>query len=1160
MRVIIGIAASLLVILCLSLFVLPFTLTVFLILTIGSFIAFHLSQNPAGVSRALAHVQSLSAAAPKFWPPRPEEEATTRRTTAKPSSPTYQPKLTDSIKERGKENINNFVRSTLKPRRFGNVVESSEFHGKSPQQSQSWVPLKNSTAANFSTWSPRPATDKSEGFNFSTGYNFDNKLSFSRLPLSPIYPPNKSIDSPELDLSSTMLRFNSGQDSLLHPSMHYPTHQPDLVASPGLLPSVSWLKDGGLSSPRHRRGLPRVQSPVMVKIASLFPDRPASPLFRKLASENDKQKASSADKVIMAIKLRQKRTAQDANTESGSPIAPSDVRSESKRRKLESTYGKDVARSDIDMDLDPMPRRKHTDRVFWPSRYGITSPTPRNPIVSSFSSSRKSQSTLKRRMDTSSIEVEEEEGVSPIKKKAHPQASQQSPGLQSPSKRTSANQPRTPGFSSIRSGGRALYLEKNTGLPAAGSPCKEAGTTPQKSSLKGKLFTPKRTSFAPRVDTPGDYTAADNKEDRAQARQRGSYLKEMLMQETEEGTSKDGDSTVSAPKTNALFTGAAVTTTTASNPLTTFSIGSLPKSTASTTSVAPSVLSSTATTSSGGTPALGIPSTSVQKTSDNPLLSSSDKQKLTATSSEKTVKFGNPAAAQLNLSSSASAAASVGTTPQKSGETALGFKLPSAPSIGNGLLKIQATLPSFTLGANPLGTSLSSALGGTQVDAKVQSLSTNNNAVTTSRAGAGGLVKTTHPGTLSAPISGGFTASGAAAPIFGGFSTTAAPATSTLTTTSSIKTQFAPAFGGPGAASGVQSSAGTTPGKPSSQAQAGGFQFGQTLGGSTSIPAGGLSFGNTKTSSVPGGLATPFQATAQTSAPASTVNKQMSSTPAPNTTAPSAKQGGGPQFPPIFGQQAATKPAGANGPGQGGPSFGSNTSQPAAGGFTFGQSVSSATTAAAPPAFNFGGSTPTPTSSTSSLFSSAPATPFGASKPASAVGSNLFGSTPAQNQTPLGGAPTNTSTMFGGAKATPQKPAFGATNNTSMFGAGSTPGATSAPKPAFGNPTATLTPFGSSQSQLPPPAAASPFQFGSSQPKAPTQPAATGGFNFGGQATPQKPVGFGASAPAPASNNGFQFGQTQPSSGAATQSNFFGGSTGKKSRAFILVEVLWSSG
>lgn len=86
------------------------------------------------------------------------------------------------------------------------------------------------------------------------------------------------FSSPELDLSSTMLRFNSGQDSLLHPSMHYPTHQPDLVASPGLLPSVSWLKDGGLSSPRHRRGLPRVQSPVMVKIASPFPDRPASPL------------------------------------------------------------------------------------------------------------------------------------------------------------------------------------------------------------------------------------------------------------------------------------------------------------------------------------------------------------------------------------------------------------------------------------------------------------------------------------------------------------------------------------------------------------------------------------------------------------------------------------------------------------------------------------------------------------------------------------------------------------------------------------------------------------------------------------------------------------------------------------------------------------------
>lgn len=194
MRVIIGIAASLLVILCICLLVLPFTLTVFLVLTIGSFIAFHLSQNPAGVSRALAHVQSLSAAAPKFWPPRPEEEATTRRTTDKPSSPTYQPKLTDSIKERGKENINNYVRSTLKPRRFGNAVESSEFHGKSPQQSQSWVPLKNSTAANFSTWSPRPATDKSEGFNFSTGYNFDNKLSFSRLPLSPIYPPNKSID------------------------------------------------------------------------------------------------------------------------------------------------------------------------------------------------------------------------------------------------------------------------------------------------------------------------------------------------------------------------------------------------------------------------------------------------------------------------------------------------------------------------------------------------------------------------------------------------------------------------------------------------------------------------------------------------------------------------------------------------------------------------------------------------------------------------------------------------------------------------------------------------------------------------------------------------------------------------------------------------------
>lgn len=565
------------------------------------------------------------------------------------------------------------------------------------------------------------------------------------------------------------------------------------------------------------------------------------------------------------------------------------------------------------------------------------------------------------------------------------------------------------------------------------------------------------------------------------------------------------DSTVSAPKTNALFTGAAATTTTtASNPLTTFSIGSLPKSTASTTSAAPSVLSTTATTSSGGTSALGILSTSVQKTSDNPLLSSSDKQKLTATSSEKTVKFGNPAAAQVNLSSSASAAASVGTTPQKSGEMALGFKLPSAPSTGNGLLKVQATQPSFTLGGNPLGTSLSSALGGTQVDAKAQSLSANNNAVTTSRAGTGG------PGTLSAPISGGFTASGAAAPIFGGFLTTAAPATSTLTTTSSTKTQFAPAFGGPGAAFGVQTGAGTTPGKPSSQAQAGGFQFGQTLGGSTSIPAGGLSFGNTKTSSVPGGLATPFQAAAQTSAPASTVNKQMSSMPAPNTTAPSAKQGGGPQFPPIFGQQAATKPAAANGLGQGGPSFGSNTSQPSAGGFTFGQSVSSATTAAAPPAFNFGGSTAAPTSSSSSsVFSSAPATPFGVSKPASAVGSSLFGSTPAQNQTPLGGASTNTTTMFGGAIATPQKPAFGATNNTSMFGVGSTPGATSAPKPAFGNPTATLTPFGSSQSQLPPPAAASPFQFGSSQPKAPTQPAATGGFNFGGQATPQKNTGFG---------------------------------------------------
>nr|XP_054768968.1 mucin-5AC-like [Lytechinus pictus] len=1173
MRVVIGIAALVLIILYLFLLVLPFTLTVFFVITVGSFIAFHLSQNPVCASRILSHVRTLSTTAPKFWRTRPEEEATTSRASEKSLSPAYQPKLTDSIKERGKENIVNYVRPTLKPRRFRTAVETSEFQGKSPHQTQqNWVPLKNSTAANFSTWSPRQAT---EGFNFSTGYSADDKFSFSRLPLSPIYPPNKSVDSPELDSSTTMLRFNSGQDSLLHPSMHYPTHQPDLVTSPGLLPSVNWLKDGGMSSPRQRKGLPRVQTPVMVKIACPLPDRPASPLFRKLASESDKQKSSSADKVIMAIRQRQKRTVHDANSETNSPIAPSDVRSESKRRKLESTSSKDTGRSDMDIDLDinPLPRRKQTDRIFRPSRFGITSPTPRNPIVSSFSSSKKTQATLKRRIDTSSVEVEEEEGVSPIKKKAHPQTSQQSPRLQSPSKRI--NPPSTPGLLAGRSGIRALFLEKNTGLSE--SPSKDAGTTPQKSNLKGKLFTPKRTSFVPRVDTPGEYTAADTKEDRAQARQRGSYLKEMLMQETEENPSKGADSTGSAQETNTLFTGTTATAA-SSNPLPTLSIGSLTKSTASTTSAAPAALSTITSISSGGTSALGILSTSTQNTSSNPLLSTSDKQKLTATSSEKTISFGNPTAQQLNLSSSASAS-SAGTS-QKSGEASVGFKLPSATSAGISL----GTQPSLSLGANPVCLGLSSALGGTQVDAKAPSLSTNNNAVA-----APSEVKTTQPQTTSASISGGFTVGGAAT-MFSGPLTTSAPATSTSTSTTSTKPQFPSIFGGLGASSGAQGSAGSTPGKPSSQAPAGGFQFGQTTIGSTPTTSGGLSFGNSKTSSVPSGLATPFQAAAQTSAPASTVNKSMFSMSAPNTTAPSATQNGGPQFPPIFGKQTTattskasgigqgalfgsttSKPSvgatgisqgtpfgstmsqpsvGATGISQGTPTFGSATSQPPTGGFKFGQSVNSAPATAPPPAFNFGGSSAAQTSSStssSSMFGSAPAPSFGVSKPGSGVGSSIFGAAPATNQTPLGSAPANASTMFSGATTTPQKPAFGATSNSSMFG--NSAGAP-ASKPAFGNPTATVTPFGSGTSQ-PPAATSSPFQFGSSQPKAPTQPpTATGGFNFGGQATPQKSFNFGGSAPAPTPNSGFQFGQGQPSGGATPQTNFFGGASGNAASPF----------
>ena len=115
------------------------------------------------------------------------------------------------------------------------------------------------------------------------------------------------------------------------------------------------------------------------------------------------------------------------------------------------------------------------------------------------------QGMLKRRKDTSSVEVEEEDGVSPIKKKIPPHLTKQALEHPSPWKSqvqhpvAKATNDASSTFSPLRAGSKALFLEKNTS-GASGKSGEAAAGTPSKTGLK-TLFTPQRSSRV-HVSTP----------------------------------------------------------------------------------------------------------------------------------------------------------------------------------------------------------------------------------------------------------------------------------------------------------------------------------------------------------------------------------------------------------------------------------------------------------------------------------------------------------------------------------------------------------------------------------------------------------------------------------------------------------------------------------
>ncbi|XP_071488431.1 uncharacterized protein [Diadema antillarum] len=1183
---------------CLILSLLPFSVTLLLIAAVGCFVLYQYIHDPASVSRAVAHVQLAAATATrKFRQLVPEETGNANGESAadfssisrrSPQPRAQRPRETgasQNLIDRGKENIRIFVRPGLQ-RRFGNIHENDTLLGHrnlaSPHRQQKRIPPSSppSTIQHLHTTARSPAPNMMnrswrEGANFSTGYRFDEKLSFSKLPLSPIFPPNKSVNnSPDQEPSPTMMRFNSGQDSLLHPSMHYPTHQPDLVTSPGVFPSVSWLGGNNLASPRQRKGLPRVQNPVMVKIASPLPNRPASPLFRKLAAEGEKQKSSSTDKVLMAIRSRQKRPVQEVNADGPTSIASFNIRSESKRRKLNGPSAEEKSPwNDIDMDLDHNPVRSASKGE---QKCGILSPTPRNAIESSVSSTKRTEGMLKRRSE--SVEVEEEDGVSPIKKRALSQQPRQVLSTQSPSQ-SDERGPDKAGMSSsqipVRAGSKGLLLERKSAPSSEADAAK--GTTPKRKML----FTPKKVSRVQRVDTPGEYTAADKDEDRAHARRRFNYLKEMLIEEPETPASQ-GISAPTPTATPSLLTSTtigALSTPSATPP--TFSLGlamaattaaATAKSTAASVSAPPTI----ATTEASVLSAL---SSLAKTTSTNPLLSASDREKLSATSSEKSLGSGK--ATQFTISASASATVPGTTTQPK--EKTNGFQIPTASIAGapttsqapasfsfQGIGKATTSSPGSVLGMTPGNASVppggqSAVAGNTNTD---------SNAKTPLSLGfqVQGLATTVATSTSAVPPSTAFGLGNQAAA-----NTSSSAATTSnfafTATTSTSKPQFKPIFGAPSNAATSQAGNVQTSATKAAPQATGVFQFGQSSSSAASTPSRGIQFGNTPAQGLGMGTSTAsFQSTASTATTIASSNKPMFSMPSASTSAPSAP---GSSFTPIFGKPSGT-PA-------------NQSSQTKAGGFTFTPAATS-TSSAIPGTFSFGGSNAAPTSTStvnqsSSAFGTNLQNPpsFGVGKAGVSSTASVFGATPiastqakatesnaASTGSIFGGTSSQQNSLFGssnpastggttsvfGAPTTQQGPPFGGGSISS--GTPGTPGSmfggTSTTKPAFGNPIATVTPFGSGASQPSKPAAAVPtFQFGSTQPAAapqqPSQPPLSGGFNFSGTKPPQPSFNFGS--PAAPSSSSFQFGQTpsQPA-GANSQQNFFSGASGGASGQF----------